>query len=304
MVVHRLVARAMPERHRDAVAARPAGGPDAAVRDRANGRARGRAVVDREVRTHAAEDRMRPRPREPRGDARELERRLQEALAQRAALQIIEREPSVAGTLEADAAEHTAVADVLRHEDAPVVDERVVGEALLDEQPEAIARARVRREVEVGLEDRRQLHRELRRPTRVFHRLEERAGHLARHDVHPHVTPRLRAPHLPAAVGGDHHVAEPRARLVAQRHRPSVERRGDFERVARRELLEIRAAGRERGGDPGARLAFDPLPRERANERVAAADVDRGDAGDGRGWRGRLGDDGRQGRRREGLRRA
>ena len=55
-----------------------------AVGDGADRRADRRRVVDREVRAHAAEDRMRPRVGEARRDARELERRLQEALRERA----------------------------------------------------------------------------------------------------------------------------------------------------------------------------------------------------------------------------
>src|SRR3989475_7064168 len=137
VVVHRLVARAVPERHRDAVAAGPARGADAAVRDRAHRRARRRAVVDGEVRAHAAEDRMRARPGEAGGDAGELERRFQEALAERAAGGVVERPAAVGGALEADAGQHAAVAHVLGDEDASVVDERVVGEARLDEQAEA-----------------------------------------------------------------------------------------------------------------------------------------------------------------------
>src|SRR2546421_3996675 len=62
VVVHRLVARAVLERHPDAVAARPARGADAAVGDGADRRAHGGAVIDGEVGPHAAQDRGRARP--------------------------------------------------------------------------------------------------------------------------------------------------------------------------------------------------------------------------------------------------
>ena len=148
VVVHRLVARAMLERHRDAVAARPARGADAAVGDGADRRAHRCAVIDGEVGPHAAEDRMRTRPGEARGDPRELERRLQEALAQRAALGVVER-VAPGGALDTDARQHAAVAHVLRDEDPSEVDERVVGETFLDQQAEAVTRPCVGGEVEV-----------------------------------------------------------------------------------------------------------------------------------------------------------
>ena len=240
---------------------------------------------------------MRARPGEAGGDAGELERRFQEALAKRAAVGIVERPAAVGGALEADAGQHAAVAHVLGDEDASVVDERVVGEARLDEQAEAVARAGVGGEIEVGLEDLREVHRELRGAARLLHGLEERARHLPRHDVHAHVGPRLGAAHLPAAVGRDHRVAEPRARLVAQRDRTAVEGRRDFQRVTRRELPEIGAARGQRGRDAGAGVALHPPTLERAHQRVAPPHVHRFHARAGL-RHGRLGDDGR--RRRDG----
>src|SRR5260370_30095439 len=56
VVVHRLVARAVLERHREAVAARPARGADAAVVDGADRRADGSAGVDGELGPPAAAD--------------------------------------------------------------------------------------------------------------------------------------------------------------------------------------------------------------------------------------------------------
>src|SRR5713226_9302377 len=61
VVVHGRVARAVADRDRDAIAAVPAGRGDDAVGHGAHGGARRRRVVDREVRAHAAEDRVRAR---------------------------------------------------------------------------------------------------------------------------------------------------------------------------------------------------------------------------------------------------
>src|SRR5262249_19853538 len=81
VVVHRLVALTMFEGHGDAVAARPPCGPHTPVGHRTHRCARRRAVIDGEMRTHAAENRMGSRPGEARRDPGELERRLEEALA-------------------------------------------------------------------------------------------------------------------------------------------------------------------------------------------------------------------------------
>src|SRR5262249_32056854 len=99
---------------------------------------------------------------------------------------------------------------------------------------------------------------------------------------------------LPPAVARDHRIAEPRARLVAQRQRSTVERPGDLERVTRRELLEVGTAGGERRRDLGTGVVLHALALERPDERVAAAEVDGRDAG-ARPCRQRwLGDDHRQ----------
>jgi len=84
------------------------------------------------MRTHPAEDRMRPGVGEARCDARELERRLEEALPQRLPRQIVVSE--ACRPLEADAAERLAPARVLGDQDSAVVDEVVAGVALLDQE--------------------------------------------------------------------------------------------------------------------------------------------------------------------------
>src|SRR5262245_4450424 len=89
VVVLRLVTGAMANVHLDAVTAVPARMHDDPVGDGAHGRADRRAVIDREVRAHAAENRVRPRIGEARRDARELERRLEEALPQRLTREIV-----------------------------------------------------------------------------------------------------------------------------------------------------------------------------------------------------------------------
>src|SRR5438132_1302044 len=103
MVVLRLVARPMADVHLDPVAAVPPGVHDDAVGDRADRSADRRPVVDREMGAHAAEDRMWSRVGEARRDARELERRLEEALPERRARLVAHRHrlvPSVPGDLD------------------------------------------------------------------------------------------------------------------------------------------------------------------------------------------------------------
>src|SRR5262245_920934 len=89
VVVLRLVAGAMTNVHLDAVTAVPARMHDNPVGHGAYGSADRRSVIDREVRAHAAENRVRPRIGEARRDARELERRLEEALPQRLTREIV-----------------------------------------------------------------------------------------------------------------------------------------------------------------------------------------------------------------------
>src|SRR4030095_13858626 len=103
-------------------------------------------------------------------------------------------------TLEADACQHTPVAQVLGDEDLAVVHERVPGVALLDQQTKAVTGARVGGEVEVRGKDLDQLHHQLRRLAERLHRLEQGTAHLAAHGLHTNVRPRVSAPHLPAVL--------------------------------------------------------------------------------------------------------
>src|SRR5438093_6131946 len=127
----------MAQVHLDAVAAVPARVHDHAVGDGANRRADRRPVVDREVGPDPAQDRMRARVGEAGRDARELERRPQEALAEGLPRRVVVAEARRA--LEPDAGERLPAAGVLRHQDPAVVDESLTGVALLDEQAEAVA---------------------------------------------------------------------------------------------------------------------------------------------------------------------
>src|SRR5262249_26550196 len=112
VVVHGLVARAVAEAYRDAVATRPTGRDHSPVGHGTNGGADGRRIVDGEVGTHAAQDRMWPRVGESGRDPCELERGLEEALFQRAALGIVVAVLSV-GPRVADAGQALTVAHVL-----------------------------------------------------------------------------------------------------------------------------------------------------------------------------------------------
>ena len=171
MVVLGLVARSMPEVDLDAVAAVPSGVHDDAVGDGPHRSADRRPVVDREMRTHPAEDRMRPGVGEARCDARELERRLEEALPQRLPRQIVVSE--ACRPLEADAAERLAPARVLGDQDSAVVDEVVARVALLDQETKAVPGARVGGEVEVRGENLDQLEHEPGRLAGPLDRIEE-----------------------------------------------------------------------------------------------------------------------------------
>src|SRR5439155_6265058 len=212
VVVLGLVPGPMPQVHLDAVAAVPAGVHDHAVGDGADRRTDGRPVVDREVGPDAAQDRMRARVREAGRDARELERRPEEALAQRLAGRVVV--PVARRALEPDAGQYPAAARVLGHQDPAVVDEGVTGVALLDQQAEAVAGARVGGEVEVRGEHVDQLQHQPRRLARAFDRVEERTLHHTAHGFDPQVGHRFRAADPPGPVHRPGGVREPRARLV------------------------------------------------------------------------------------------
>ena len=188
----------MPEVDLDAVAAVPSGVHHDAVGDGAHRSADRRPVVDREMRTHPAEDRMRPGVGEARGDARELERRLEEALPQRLPRQIVVSE--ACRPLEADAAERLAPARVLGDQDSAVVDEVVAGVALLDQETKAVPGARVGGEVEVRGENLDQVEHEPRRLAGPLDRVEQRALHCAAHDLDPNLGDGLGPSDAPAAV--------------------------------------------------------------------------------------------------------
>src|SRR5260370_7554002 len=106
-------------------------------------------------------------------------------MAQRAGVGVVERVATVGGALDTDARQHAPIAHVLRDEDPSKVDERVVGEALLDQQAEAITRPRVGGEVEIRLEDPRQIDRELRAPPRPLPTLHTPPPHLPLHTLPP-----------------------------------------------------------------------------------------------------------------------
>src|SRR2546430_2264936 len=216
MVVLRLVARPMADVHLDPVAAVPPGVHDDAVGDRADRSADRRPVVDREMGAHAAEDRMWSRVGEARRDARELERRLEEALPERLARQVVVGEVRRFG-LEPDAGERLATARVLGDEDSAIVDEGLARVALLDQQAEAVSRASVGGEVEVRGEDLDQGEHEPRRRTGAPDRIEQRALHDAFHDFDAELGDRLGPADAPAAIQGAGGEGQPLPRPVVPR---------------------------------------------------------------------------------------
>src|SRR3989441_2679265 len=268
MVVLRLVARPMADVPLDPVAAVPPGVHHDAVGYRANRCADRRPVVDREMGAHAAEDRMRPRVGEARGDAGELERRLEEALPERLAREVVVGKMRRFG-LEPDAGERLAAARVLGDEDPAIVDEGLARVALLDEQAEAVSRAGVGGEIEVRGEDLDQGEHEPRRLTGALDRIEQRALHDAFHDFDSELGDRLGPADAPAAILGAGGEGQPRARLVAHRHRlvPSVP--GDLARGARPDPSKIGAVLPELRGERSGGPRRQPTPRERLRERIA-----------------------------------
>src|SRR5262249_57571950 len=116
--------------------------------------------------------------------------------------------------VEPDAGERLAPALVLRDEDPAVVDEGVAGVALLDQQAEAVAGARVGGEIEVRGEDVDESDHQSRRLAGLLDRVEERALHDAAHGLDPHVGNRLGAADAPAPARGTGREREPGARLV------------------------------------------------------------------------------------------
>src|SRR2546427_12287391 len=244
MVVLGLVARPMPEMDLDAVATVPSGMDDDAVRDGAHRRADRRSVVDRKMGTHPAEDRVRPRVGEARGDAGELERRLEEALPERLAGQVV---VSVARRpLEPHAGERLAPARVLGDEDPAVVDEVVARVALLDQETKAVPGARVGGEVEVRGENLDQVEHEPRRLAGPLDRVEQRALHCAAHDLDPNLGDGLGPSDAPAAVRRTGGAGEPRARFVADLDRLVPKIPGALDRGARTGSSHGRARSPER----------------------------------------------------------
>src|SRR5207253_5776578 len=227
-------------------------------------------VVDREVRAHAAEDRMRARVREARGDARELEWRLQEALAKRIAGQIVVREARHA-LLEPDARERLDAARVLGNEDPAVVDEGVARIALFDQQAEAIAGAGVSREIEVRGEDLYEGEHESSRLAGPLEGVEQGPLHDAAHGLDAQVGNRLGPADSPSPVGGAGGEGEPRARLVADLGRLVPGIPGDLDRGARPDLPEVGAILPELPGQQGGAARRAAGARERPREPVAAS---------------------------------
>src|SRR4030095_2437880 len=127
---------------------------------------------------------------EARGNARELEGRLQEALPQRLAGQVVVSE-ACAVLVDPAARELLAAARVLGDENAAVVDERVARVALLDEKAESVSRAGVGGEVEVRGEDLHELEHQLRRLAALFDGVEEGTLHHAADRLDPDVRDRL-----------------------------------------------------------------------------------------------------------------
>src|SRR5207245_4824109 len=111
--------------------------------------------------------------REATGYAGELERRVEEALPERLAREVVVGKMRRFG-LEPDAGERLAAARVLGDEDPAIVDEGLARVALLDEQAEAVSRAGVGGEVEVRGEDLDQGEHEPRRLTGALDRIEQR----------------------------------------------------------------------------------------------------------------------------------
>ena len=257
----------MPQVHLDAVAAVPAGVHDHAVGDGADRRTDGRPVVDREVGPDAAQDRMRARVREAGRDARELERRPEEALAQRLAGRVVV--PVARRALEPDAGQYPAAARVLGHQDPAVVDEGVTGVALLDQQAEAVAGARVGGEVEVRGEHVDQLQHQPRRLAGAFDRVEERTLHHTAHGFDPQVGHRFRAADPPDPVHRPGGEREPRARLVPDLDRLLPEVQHDPDGRAGTKHPEVGAVAPELRSEVVGHARLEAAARDHARERIA-----------------------------------
>src|SRR5580765_491578 len=140
MEILALVAAGVPDPHRAAAAARPAGKRDDAAGHRRHRSAKRRPVVDAVVGAGVIEDRMTPCAGEGRGDARlELQRRLEEEALQRSALRIVVTRLA-AWRRESHRLEPPAVIHILRREHYPVSAKRAIFPAsALDEQAERVA---------------------------------------------------------------------------------------------------------------------------------------------------------------------
>src|SRR6516165_3570633 len=193
---------------------------------------------------------MRARVGEARSDARELERRLEDALAQRVAVEVVVREARDP-LVEPYAGERLAAALVLGDEDPAVIDEGVAGVALLDQQAEPVAGARVGGEIEVRGEDVDQPEHQAGRLTGLLDRVEERPLHDAAHGLDTQVGDRLGPADAPATLRGAGGEREPGARLVADLHRLAPDVPGDLDRGAGPDLPEIGAILRELRGKEG-----------------------------------------------------
>jgi hypothetical protein len=213
---------------------------------------------------------MRPRVGEARGDTRELEGRLEEALAERLTRQIVVGEVRDAA-IEPDARERLAAARILGDEDPAVVDEGVARVALLDQQSETVAGARVGGEVEVRGEDVDHGEHQPRRLARPLDRVEERTLDDTAHRLDPKLGDGLGPADPPATVrraGGE---GKPRARLVSDLGRLVPGIPDDLDRGARPDPSEVGAVLPELRGEQGGAARLHTAARERLRERVAAA---------------------------------
>ncbi len=165
----------MPQPNLIAPASSPPGGDDHAAGDCHDRRSGGRRVVDAEVRTIAAMDRMESASREARRNARlELERRLQHGPLQRPPFLVIEAclaggwiHPSIRLIL-------TAFVGEPRADDRAVVRELTVAHRLLEEQLELVAGLQVALKIDLPDEKIRQRNREVDVLARTVHRRDQR----------------------------------------------------------------------------------------------------------------------------------
>ncbi|OPY07631.1 MAG: hypothetical protein A4E67_01176 [Syntrophaceae bacterium PtaB.Bin038] len=158
VAVEGLVAVGVADDDELAVPALPAGRKDLAARHGRDGRPLRRHVVRAVVGPADLEDRVESRLREARADPAETQRRLEEGLAQRAALGVVV--VGLAVDLEAVGPVRHAVVDELGGQDGPVLAELAVAVEPLDEKAERVAPAQGRGEIDVPGEDVGEVERE------------------------------------------------------------------------------------------------------------------------------------------------